>query len=700
VLMFVQVYLMADGLRKIGNMPGASLTDVKMYQALSGASGGMWMSICLAIALPYFATAMVLDRVQRCTYVATSQGMPLSAYWAGTFLNNYVHFLVLALAVPVCLVVFKAPFFSEAAQMVQLVPAALFAPVPMILFAYAMSGLFNSAEACSKFMPGISLMASAVPFLAVEILTVLSVTMQLGGVTCLLDHSQADEVCNQSIDQGLRMHTWANNIHLIMSFVDPFYCLPGAFVAVGLTRLTDIPLPPGVHMDITLPSFGGSYIAVPLVGAAVLCFLLCLVLALDVQSVASFLQLSFYRLGVRSAAPDDRDAERDLEEGHAGDHKASFVHDSDVVVEAARVANLDPASQAVLYSGLVHTYNQGSQREVRAVRGISLAVAKGECFTLLGPNGAGKTTTLDVLTHAIKQPTQGEVYISGHSVAASRQSRLAALQDLGNCPQLDPLWPTLTGRQHLDFYAKIKGLPLASRKPVVSSLLKALGFSDFDADKATQGYSGGMKRKLSLAIALIGSPPTLMLDEPSAAVDAAAKRHLWRVVKQRQPGQTVILTTHSMEEAEALSDRLAIQVQGRLRCLGTPNHIKSVHGAGYQLEVMVQRPAPGEPQDAEAMRSPDVKKLVADLCPAAKLLEYHEGRYVFQLPLLKAVGAQAGELSLASFLLKMDEAKRAMGLQDYAISRPTLEQVFLRFAKEQEEMAERAAASPACTNER
>merc|ERR1712139_719871 len=118
-------------------------------------------------------------------------------------------------------------------------------------------------------------------------------------------------------------------------------------------------------------------------------------------------------------------------------------------------------------------------------------------------------------------------------------------------------------------------------------LLMAMGFSDFDANKPTEGYSGGMKRKLSLSIALIGSPPTLLLDEPSAAVDAAAKRHLWHVIKQRGADQTVILTTHSMEEAEALSDRLAIQVKGRLRCVGSPDHIKNTHGAGYQLEVLV-----------------------------------------------------------------------------------------------------------------
>merc|ERR1712150_67613 len=97
--------------------------------------------------------------------------------------------------------------------------------------------------------------------------------------------------------------------------------------------------------------------------------------------------------------------------------------------------------------------------------------------------------------------------------------------------------------------------------------------------------SGGMKRKLSVAIALIGDSSILFLDEPSAAVDAGAKRHLWKVIKLRAPSQTVVITTHSMEEAEALSDRIAIQVKGQLRCLGTPLHIKSRYGSGYHLEL-------------------------------------------------------------------------------------------------------------------
>jgi len=218
------------------------------------------------------------------------------------------------------------------------------------------------------------------------------------------------------------------------------------------------------------------------------------------------------------------------------------------------------------------------------------------------------------------------------------------------------------------------------------SLLKTLGFNDFDADKKTQGYSGGMKRKLSLAIALIGSPPTLLLDEPSAAVDAAAKRHLWRVIKQRAADQTVILTTHSMEEAEALSDRLAIQVKGRLRCVGTPDHIKSTHGAGYQLEVIGEK-AGSFSQGFRATPNPGVLSFVAGTCPEAKLMEFHENRYLFQLPTLRAVGATEGQLSVAKLFMRMNDAASS-GISDYSISQPSLEQVFLRFAKEQDELDE------------
>lgn len=139
-----------------------------------------------------------------------------------------------------------------------------------------------------------------------------------------------------------------------------------------------------------------------------------------------------------------------------------------------------------------------------------------------------------------------------------------------------------------------------------------------------------------------------------------------------------------MEEAEALSDRLAIQVQGKLRCLGTPDHIKNTHGSGYQLEIICA-PKEGGSFHASFVATPvpEVEKFVTDFCPQARLLEYHEGRYTFRLPVLRAVGASNGELSVAKLFTHMCHAE-AIGVTDYSISRPSLEQVFLRFAKEQQ----------------
>lgn len=673
-LLFLQGWLFAKNLQGLANEDsGVSRNAREMATGIAGAGAGLWMSICLGIALPYFATTLVGDRVQRCLYVATSQGLRLSAFWTGTFAANMLHFMLLSFMVPACLIVFQAPYYSEFSVFLQYFPAALFCPVPMLLFAYTASRLFSTTEACSKFMPMVSLLASVVPFLCVYIMTILGVTLQIGAV------GKAGQPSLKLLQQGKDLHQWANLIHWVMCFVDPFYLLPGTFAAIGLTQLTgfigEIAKQMGLELDLLFPSIGGSYIAVPLLGASCLSCAFCLLLSWDMERTCGLLA---HR--VRGAPV----TEPQLEMAEGAESLAargqSFVSDADVASEQLRVASSSPGSYAVMYRDLVHTYNQGSSREVRAVRGISLGVTPGECFCLLGPNGAGKTTTLDVLTGAIFPPTQGEVRIGPHLATGSREERHAALKLLGNCPQVDPLWPTLTGRQHLLFYGKVKGLPPHLREQQAAAILRALGFSDFDADKATDAYSGGMKRKLSLGMALIGSPPTMLLDEPSAAVDAAAKRHLWRVVKRREPGQTVILTTHSMEEAEALSDRLAIQVRGRLRVIGTPDHIKMTHGAGYQLELQTNQ----TPQST-------VEEMVRGLSPSARLLESHEGRFLFQLPVLKAVGAGEGELSLARLFLKMQEATRTMGLRDYSITRPSLEQVFLRLSREQEELEERFA---------
>lgn len=133
---------------------------------------------------------------------------------------------------------------------------------------------------------------------------------------------------------------------------------------------------------------------------------------------------------------------------------------------------------------------------------------------------------------------------------------------------------------------------------------------------------------------------------------------------------------------------MTMETQGRLRCLGTPAHIKNRHGAGYQLEIFTEcDPGSTNRSNLSSEPSQDVRGFVEGLCKNSSLMEFHEGRYLFQIPVLKAVGAGAGELSLATLFMRMQEAKHRIGLRDYSISRPSLEQVFLRFSKEQEELS-------------
>eukprot|EP00971_Amphidinium_carterae_P235477 4673122-Amphidinium_carterae.1 len=156
---------------------------------------------------------------------------------------------------------------------------------------------------------------------------------------------------------------------------------------------------------------------------------------------------------------------------------------------------------------------------------------------------------------------------------------------MGVCPQVNPLWDTITGRGHLQFYGRMKGVREDVLDTVVDNILQSLGLDDA-AEKQASKYSGGMKRKLSTGIAIIGFPDVVVLDEPSTGVDVMAKRQMWRILKERTQEQTVIVTTHSMEEAEALCSTVAIQVKGQLRCLGSPLQIKNKYGSDYQLECL------------------------------------------------------------------------------------------------------------------
>jgi ATP-binding cassette, subfamily A (ABC1), member 3 len=184
-----------------------------------------------------------------------------------------------------------------------------------------------------------------------------------------------------------------------------------------------------------------------------------------------------------------------------------------------------------------------------ALRGVSLGIRKGERFGLLGMNGAGKSTLLNILT-ADQQPSSGSVQIQDLDLTDPRAMRL-----IGYCPQIDPLFDLMTGREILSFYGRIRGISadlLASR---IDHLIEQIGLAAF-ADRLCGRYSGGNKRKLSLGIALIGDPQVLLLDEPSTGMDPESRRKMWTVIEEVSASRSVVLVSHSMEECEALCTRI------------------------------------------------------------------------------------------------------------------------------------------------
>ncbi|CAD7934698.1 unnamed protein product [Amoebophrya sp. A120] len=472
--------------------------------------------------------------------------------------------------------------------------------------------------------------------------------------------------------------------------------------------------------------------------------------------------------------------------------------DRDVVAEEKRARGgqghqVDAVDVRDVYK---HFNDVGTTTPNWATKGVTLGVPVGECFGLLGPNGAGKTTLFNLMSgnDEIGGPDSGSIFIQNKDTktdcfASSREI-------MGLAPQFDKLWPHISGRMHLRLFAKCCGTYYAPKEVVVgggrggtsakkapdgstenfedpeaqrllpstinagrthnaypltdygeeriSRFLREVSLSEKDADRKVEEYSGGMKRKLSVALTLITDPGLVYLDEMSAGVDIVAQRSLWNKILHRPDGQTIITTTHSMAEADAVSDRVGVLVAGRLKCLGETSHIKKMYGSGYHLELTVDlgkqepvvstdaRARPGATAAGAAMCN--IENITADnveqvvIQSLSQHLQVQEHADVNTAGLLEAGGATADTtttsiaaktpagterqqsyfklLEKLSFSptrirlvlsfektdrIKISEVFRWVVrdqlniIEDYGLGEPTLEQVFLTFAKEQEE---------------
>ncbi|GJP41806.1 hypothetical protein CLOM_g1449 [Closterium sp. NIES-68] len=365
------------------------------------------------------------------------------------------------------------------------------------------------------------------------------------------------------------------------------------------------------------------------------------------------------------------------------------------------------ADMAVSVRGLVKTFPKKLKRKglcckmmppFHAIKGTWFNVEKDKLFCLLGPNGAGKSTTIHCLT-GILPTTAGDGLIYGHSIRdPGSMASIRAI--MGVCPQFDILWRCLTSQEHLFLFARIKGLLPSQIPKECAMLLEEVKLTNVTRMR-TSGYSGGMKRRLSVAIALIGDPKIVFLDEPTTGMDPVSRRHVWDIIERAKRGRAIVLTTHSMEEADILGDRIAIMAKGRMRCIGTSIHLKNRFGAGFVVTVGVRRPArvtnAGAPADSAAETSSGSSPLSSSVVSpegtpgenveAVKAFFYDrlgvqpvdesQGYVTFLVPRSK-------ETMLTTFFRELKEKKRALGVVDTHLSLSTLEEVFLNIAKKAE----------------
>ena len=283
-----------------------------------------------------------------------------------------------------------------------------------------------------------------------------------------------------------------------------------------------------------------------------------------------------------------------------------------------------------------------------AVDHLSLEVERGEIFGLLGPNGSGKTTTINMLS-GLSVPTSGEVRVMGYEV---RRHAREVRQILGAVPQETALYEELSAWTNMAFHADLFGLPRQEKKQRITAMLQLVQLLD-RKDSRVATFSGGMKRRLALARALLHDPALIYLDEPTLGVDIQARRAIWDyILSLRDQGKTVLITTNYLEEAQALCERLAIIDHGKLVALDTPEHLKHTYG-GSVVEIETAKPS----QAREALQAIAGVKEVKQ-----------EGTHL-------QITAEVGHNVVPQIINLVSQGNE---LRDLAVREPTLDEIFLR----------------------
>ncbi|XP_058488295.1 retinal-specific phospholipid-transporting ATPase ABCA4a isoform X2 [Solea solea] len=571
------------------------------------------VAICVIFAMSFVPASFILyliqERVTQAKHLQFVSGVSPLVYWLANFLWDMANYSISAAMVVEIFIFFDKKCFTSPTNLEPLVALLLLYGWSVTPMMYPMSYIFNVPSTAYVSLSCINLF----------------IGINSGAVTFILD-----------LFEGTTALYKLNQLLKTLLLIFPHYCLGRGLIDMAMNQaVTDV-----------YARFGEDYSPDPYDWDFIGKNLFCMAVEGFVYFILNILfQYRFFLDHWISDAPKPRVLDEDVDVADEREHVCQSGDTNNIL----RIRDLSKT-----YTGTI----------IPAVDQICLGVSPGECFGLLGVNGAGKTTTFKMLTGDI-DVTSGDASVAGHSILTNI---LDVHQNMGYCPQFDAIDELLTGREHLHLYARLRGVPESEISRVADWAIQKLGLSEC-AQQSAGTYSGGNRRKLSTAIAMIGCPALVLLDEPTTGMDPLSRRFLWNsIMSVIQDRRAVVLTSHSMEECEALCTRSAIMVNGSFKCLGTIQHLKYKFGDGYVVTMKIRAAEPGAVPDLNPAEA-----FMESTFPGCIQVEKHYN--TLQYKICSSSLARIFQMVLAN--------KDKLNIEDYTVSQTTLDQVFVNFAKQQ-----------------
>ncbi|KAB0796441.1 hypothetical protein PPYR_10502 [Photinus pyralis] len=609
----------------------------------------------MAFVSSFYVMFYVRERVCKAKHLQFVSGVNVLSFWGPSFLCDLITFIFTSVCVILTLLIFQEEGFSTAAELGRTFSILLYFGFSMLPMMYLASYLFDIPSTGYTRMTLVNIFTGVAGFLVVQVLG--SPGLDLEHIAEIL-HWLFLIIPHYSLSTGIRDINVLYSTHQLCNSILE-RCIN--FDLPGMPRLSPALCKerlcasqpkccstPTNYYAWEAPGIGRNVIFSTLVGL----FLIAILLLIEYR-ILERLRYALQGKKVRSNPPPIEN------------------EDSDVITEKEKIQNM--SAEEIKEHSLVLKDVTKYYKNFLAVNRICLSVNRYECFGLLGVNGAGKTSTFKMMTGDVKI-SEGDAWVNGLSL----KSKMKEIhQMIGYCPQFDALLDDLTCKETLIIFSLLRGFTMSDSELIAQKLAEDFDFTRHLRKKVKQ-LSGGNKRKLSTAVAMIGNPLVLYLDEPTTGMDPATKRYLWNALcKVRDQGTCIVLTSHSMDECEALCTRLAIMVNGSFMCLGSTQHLKSKFSEGYTLIVKVKKMSNSESEELQKSDTDPIEEFVMENFRSAIIREKHQELLTFyicdkSLPWSKMFGI-------------MERGKQTLNIEDYSLGQSSLEQVFLTFTKHQRE---------------